>query len=137
MAKEEKSQDYRIDQFFSGPGARADHWRFLVDAANAWSDGSGNRNRFEVLFAEIEITEEFHGYPWSAPDGCPEGSRRLGRRAGHGSTRDPHSAVTADENRSANMRTIGRSMTTAIALPPTCCLRRLAWRNRVAPISRY
>ena len=39
MAKEKQSQDQRIDQFFSGPGARADHWRFLVDAAKAWSDG--------------------------------------------------------------------------------------------------
>ena len=35
MAKEKQSQDQRIDQFFSGPGARADHWRFLVDAAKA------------------------------------------------------------------------------------------------------
>ena len=32
MATEQKSQDYRIDQFHSGPGARADHWHFLVDA---------------------------------------------------------------------------------------------------------
>jgi arginine decarboxylase len=65
MANEKQIQDHRIDQFFSGPGARADHWRFLVDAANAWSDGSGNRNQFDTLFAEIEVTEEFHGYPGS------------------------------------------------------------------------
>jgi arginine decarboxylase len=63
MATEQKIQDYRIDQFYSGPGARADHWRFLVDAAKAWSDGSGKRDRFDALFAEIEVTEEFHGYP--------------------------------------------------------------------------
>ena len=63
MATEQKIQDYRIDQFFSGPGARADHWRFLVDAAKAWSDGSGKRNEFDALLAEIEVTEEFHGYP--------------------------------------------------------------------------
>jgi arginine decarboxylase len=63
MATEQKIQDYRIDQFFSGPGARADHWRFLVDAAKAWSDGSGKRDRFDALFVEIEVTEEFHGYP--------------------------------------------------------------------------
>ena len=63
MAKEKQSQDQRIDQFFSGPGARADHWRFLVDAAKAWSDGSGNRNKFDDLFAQLEVTEEFHGYP--------------------------------------------------------------------------
>jgi arginine decarboxylase len=63
MATDQKIQDYRIDQFYSGPGARADHWRFLVDAAKAWSDGSGKRNQFDALFAEIEVTEEFHGYP--------------------------------------------------------------------------
>jgi arginine decarboxylase len=63
MAKEKQSQDQRIDQFFSGPGARADHWRFLVDAAKAWSDGSGNRNKFDDLFAQLEVTEEYHGYP--------------------------------------------------------------------------
>jgi arginine decarboxylase len=63
MATEQQTQDYRIDQFHAGPGARADHWRFLVDAAKAWSDGSGRRNEFDVLFAEIEVIEEFHGYP--------------------------------------------------------------------------
>ena len=46
----QETQERRIDQFFSGPGARADQWRFLVDAAKAWSDGSGNRNDFEESF---------------------------------------------------------------------------------------
>jgi arginine decarboxylase len=27
------AQQQRIDQFFSGPGGRADNWRDLVDAA--------------------------------------------------------------------------------------------------------
>jgi arginine decarboxylase len=63
MAKEKQTQDRRIDQFFSGPGARADHWRFLVDAAKSWSDGSENRSKFDALFAQLEVTEEFHGYP--------------------------------------------------------------------------
>ena len=63
MATEQKIQDYRIDQFYSGPGARADHWRLLVDAAKAWSDGSGKRNQLDAQLAEIEVTEEFHGYP--------------------------------------------------------------------------
>ena len=49
MAIEQKIQDYRIDQFHAGPGARADHWRFLMDAANAWSDGSGKRDQFDAL----------------------------------------------------------------------------------------
>jgi arginine decarboxylase len=60
---EKQPQDHRIDQFFSGPGARADNWRFLVDAAKAWAEGSGNRNKFDGLLAELEVTEEYHGYP--------------------------------------------------------------------------
>jgi arginine decarboxylase len=34
-----QAQERRIDQFFSGPGARADEWRGLIDAAKAWSSG--------------------------------------------------------------------------------------------------
>ncbi len=63
MANETQVREHRIDQFFSGPGARADNWRFLVDAAKAWSEGSGNRNGFDSLFAQLEVTEEYHGYP--------------------------------------------------------------------------
>jgi arginine decarboxylase len=63
MAKEKQVQEHRIDQFFSGPGARADNWRFLVEATKAWSEGSGNRDRFDALFAQLEVMEEFHGYP--------------------------------------------------------------------------
>src|SRR3954454_18939944 len=63
MANEQPVQDQRIDQFFSGPGARADSWRFLVDAAKAWSKGTGSREQFDALFAPIEVTEEYHGYP--------------------------------------------------------------------------
>src|SRR4051794_40046333 len=63
MAKEQPVQDQRIDQFFSGPGARADNWRFLVDAAQAWSKGTGQREQFDALFAPLEMTEEYHGYP--------------------------------------------------------------------------
>src|SRR5947207_11439415 len=63
MAKETQFQEQRIDQFFAGPGARADGWRLLVDAARAWSEGSSNRHRFDAMFAQLEATEEFHGYP--------------------------------------------------------------------------
>jgi arginine decarboxylase len=63
MAQE--SQERRIDQFFSGPGARADDWRSLVEAARSWTAGSGDRARFEKLLSEGAITEEFHAYPGS------------------------------------------------------------------------
>jgi arginine decarboxylase len=61
MAQE--SLERRIDQFFSGPGARADDWRSLVEAAKAWTTGSGDRAKFEMLLSHIAIMEEFHAYP--------------------------------------------------------------------------
>src|ERR1700722_19413465 len=58
-------EDRRIDQFFFGPGARADEWRGLVEAAKAWMNGSGNRLKFEQRLSPLAITEEYHAYPGS------------------------------------------------------------------------
>src|SRR5690348_18178272 len=58
-----KIEERRVDQFFSGPGARADEWRGLVDAAKAWSSGSGDRSTFETRLSQLAITEEYHAYP--------------------------------------------------------------------------
>ena len=63
MVKAAQVQERRIDQFFSGPGGRADDWRFLGEAAKAWSNGSGARKQFDDLLAQIEVLEEFHAYP--------------------------------------------------------------------------
>jgi arginine decarboxylase len=63
MSKGASSQPIRIDRFFAGPGARADQWRHLVEVAEAWSGGSGNREEFEAALAEMTATEEFHAYP--------------------------------------------------------------------------
>lgn len=49
----QQAQERRIDQFFSGPGARADEWRDLVDAAKAWSGGSGDRAAFEAEWRKL------------------------------------------------------------------------------------
>jgi arginine decarboxylase len=57
------SEEQRIDRFFSGPGARADDWRSLVETAKSWSAGATDRARFEKLLSQVEITEEFHAYP--------------------------------------------------------------------------
>src|SRR3954447_14700766 len=62
MSKDAKPTQKRIDQFFSGPGARADGWRDLVEAAKAWSRG-GDRANYDTALAELSVTEEFHGYP--------------------------------------------------------------------------
>ncbi|MBR0798804.1 decarboxylase [Bradyrhizobium jicamae] len=58
----EKPAQRRIDQFFSGPGGRADNWRDLVDAAKAWSKG-GDRAKYDAALSALAVTEEFHGYP--------------------------------------------------------------------------
>jgi arginine decarboxylase len=63
MTKETQVQDHRIDQFFSGPGARADQWRDLVEAAKAWAGGTGDRAKYEALLNDLAVIEEFHGYP--------------------------------------------------------------------------
>ncbi len=62
MSKDTKPAQQRIDQFFSGPGGRADNWRDLVDAAKAWAQG-GDRAKYDVALADLSVTEEFHGYP--------------------------------------------------------------------------
>ena len=62
MSKDSKPTQKRIDQFFSGPGGRADDWRDLVDAAKVWSRG-GDRAKYDAALANLSVTEEFHGYP--------------------------------------------------------------------------
>src|SRR5262245_46629807 len=63
MANESKHQETRIDQFFAGPGARADRWRDLVDAAEAWSAGDGKRGEFEAALGGRAVVEGFNAYP--------------------------------------------------------------------------
>ena len=63
MSKETKHHEGRIDQFFSGPSARADQWRELVDLAQAWVAGTETRANFESALSELAATEEFHAYP--------------------------------------------------------------------------
>src|SRR5262249_34535454 len=53
----------RIDQFFAGPGARADRWRDVVEAAQAWAAGHGDRGKFQDALAAIGDTEEYFAYP--------------------------------------------------------------------------
>jgi arginine decarboxylase len=62
MPKEAKPTQKRIDQFFSGPGGRADAWRDLVEAAKLWARG-GDRAKYDAALSDLAVTEEFHGYP--------------------------------------------------------------------------
>ena len=63
MSQEAERQSNRIDRFFAGPGARADQWCHLMELADAWSNGTGERAAFEAALAEMTPTEEFHAYP--------------------------------------------------------------------------
>ena len=65
MPKDMKSQERRIDQFFSGPSARADRWQELQDVAQAWAAGTGTRSDFETALDDLAVTEEFYAYPGS------------------------------------------------------------------------
>src|SRR5438309_2034031 len=63
MSKGGDRQSVRIDEFFTGPGARSDQWRNLVELAEAWAKGSATRAKFDGALAEMSATEEFHAYP--------------------------------------------------------------------------
>jgi arginine decarboxylase len=63
MSGEIQPHEPRIDQFISGPGARVDRWRELLDVAAAWSSGTANRAKFEAALAELSVLEEYYGYP--------------------------------------------------------------------------
>jgi arginine decarboxylase len=62
MSNNGKPAQKRIDQFFSGPGGRADDWRDLLEAAKTWARG-GDRAEYDSALAALSVTEEFHGYP--------------------------------------------------------------------------
>jgi arginine decarboxylase len=62
MSKDAKPAQKRIDQFFSGPGGRADDWRDLVEVAKTWARG-GDRAKYDAALSDLSVTEEFHGYP--------------------------------------------------------------------------
>ena len=63
MSKGGDRHSVRIDQFFTGLGARSDQWRNLVELAEAWAKGSGTRAECDAALAEMSATEEFHAYP--------------------------------------------------------------------------
>ena len=63
MSGEKQPSEPRIDQFISGPGARVDRWRELLDVAAAWSSGTASRAKFEAVLAELSVLEEYYAYP--------------------------------------------------------------------------
>jgi hypothetical protein len=84
-SREEERQGNRIDRFFAGPGARADQWCHLMELANAWANGTGDRVAFEAALTEMTPTEEFHAYP---------GLQLMAALREHSVADDAHAAAT-------------------------------------------
>ena len=53
----------RADHFFSMPGARADRWRALHSAAQAWAKGRGSQAITQATFDELGAYEDYFAYP--------------------------------------------------------------------------
>ena len=81
MTKETQNQERRIDQFFSGPGARADQWRDLVEAAKAWAGGTGDRNgrsvEDRIRLRAYQISQARNGGPEDALADWVQAEREL------------------------------------------------------------
>jgi arginine decarboxylase len=79
----------RIDTLFSMPGARADRWRALHAAAQAWARGRTDRAPVDAALEDIGAYEEFFAYPGTRliaalreriTTGAAEGAAALSRR---------------------------------------------------------
>jgi arginine decarboxylase len=53
----------RADHFLSMPGARADRWRALHSAAQAWAKGRGSKDKAQAAFDELGAYEDYFAYP--------------------------------------------------------------------------
>ena len=53
----------QIDQFFLTYSARADAWRAVMTAAEAWASGQSDRGAVEATLHDLSVLEEFHAYP--------------------------------------------------------------------------
>jgi arginine decarboxylase len=84
MPREVDHQVVRIDQFFAGPGARADQWCHLMELAAAWDNGTGEQPAFEAALAEMMATEQCHAYP---------GIKLLAVLREHGAAHNPSPAL--------------------------------------------
>lgn len=85
MSREASRRAVNIDRFFGGPGSRADQWCHLMELANAWANGTGNREGFETALAEMGPIEEFHAYP---------GHSLMAALREHAAADDAHAAAT-------------------------------------------
>ena len=120
-----KPAQKRIDQFFSGPGARADDWRDLVEAAKAL--GPRRRSR-ELRRGAGQPVGDGRIPRLSRPaiDGGPAGSS-LGRRCGRVACRlRPGSRRPWRRDPSASMPATGVRRTMAMEMRPTWCRRHSA-----------
>jgi len=71
MSSPTKTQDVRVDQFFTGAEARFDRWRSLLQAARSWEglasqqslDREGRQAAVWASLSELRQWEDFFAYP--------------------------------------------------------------------------
>ena len=135
MPKETNTQQGRIDQFFSGPGARADHWRDLQDQRAGLGEWHWQPGRLRAAFAEMAVLEEFHAYP---------GAHLLNALEDLAATDDARATAALVTRISSALlsRSFRRNGADWDARedsdPPcaTCCRRHWAVATRIGPISK-
>ena len=135
MSRDAGRNAVRIDRFFAGPGARADQWCHLMELANAWANGTGDRAAFEAALAEMTPTEEFHAYPGhqlmaALREHARPMTRTPPRPCAGGS---PAPCLPA---RFARMPATGMRTMMAKVLPRSLCIRPSRARKPIDPISR-
>ena len=74
-------QERRIDQFFSGPGARADNWRGSGQfGEDLDKEHHGDRSRFDAILAQLVSNRGISRLSGAVSDGGGEGACIVGRR---------------------------------------------------------
>ncbi len=111
------ASEVRIDQFFSGPAARADRWRTLLGVAARWADGNDNRASFETMLAGMAATEGYYAYPGLAlMDSLREAASEDDAHAAHSMVQRINSALaTKSFRRHSSDREIGEETDSASA----------------------
>jgi arginine decarboxylase len=74
MSNQPRTQEVRVDQFFTGAEARFDRWRFLLQAARGWEglasqqriDKEGREAIVSASLQELRQWEDFFAYPGHA-----------------------------------------------------------------------
>jgi arginine decarboxylase len=57
------SEPLHIDEMFTGPGARADRWQHLSEAAELWAARRGAQSDVQARFERVALLEMYYAFP--------------------------------------------------------------------------